>query len=117
MGKLSTHVLDTTVGSPAVGMALTLHRINEDGRELLKTAVTNVDGRTEEPLLTSDEMKVGRYELTFFVEAYFKHKLVALDSPAFLDEVPIRFAISDVGANYHVPLLVTPWSYSTYRGS
>ena len=117
MGKLSTHVLDTTSGSPAIGMALTLHRINEDGRELIKTVVTNGDGRTDKPLLSSDEMKVGRYELTFFVEDYFKHKLVAVDSPAFLDEVPIRFAISDAAANYHVPLLVTPWSYSTYRGS
>ncbi|ATU92429.1 hydroxyisourate hydrolase [Phyllobacterium zundukense] len=117
MGKLSTHVLDTAAGRPASGMALTLHRINENGRELLKTVVTNADGRTDNPLLSPDEMKVGRYELTFFVEEYFKHKLVALDKPAFLDEVPIRFAISDVEANYHVPLLVTPWSYSTYRGS
>jgi 5-hydroxyisourate hydrolase len=117
MGKLSTHVLDTAAGCPAAGMALTLHRINSDGREMLKTVVTNADGRTDKPLLSPDEMKVGRYELTFFVEDYFKHKLVALDAPAFLDEVPIRFAISDVEANYHVPLLVTPWSYATYRGS
>lgn len=117
MGKLSTHVLDTTTGSPATGMALTLHRIDKDGRELIKTVVTNGDGRTDQPLLSPDEIKVGRYQLTFFVEEYFKHKLVVQDSPAFLDEIPIRFAISDAAANYHVPLLVTPWSYSTYRGS
>jgi 5-hydroxyisourate hydrolase len=117
MGKLSTHVLDTTAGCPAAGMALTLYRIGDGDRELLKTVVTNADGRTEKPLLSADEMKVGRYELIFFVEDYFKHKMVVLDAPAFLDEVPIRFAIADVGANYHVPLLVTPWSYSTYRGS
>jgi 5-hydroxyisourate hydrolase len=117
MGKLSTHVLDTAAGCPAAGMALTLHRIEEGGRVLLKTLVTNADGRTDKPLLSADEMKVGRYELIFFVEDYFKHRMVVLDAPAFLDEVPIRFAISDVAANYHVPLLVTPWSYSTYRGS
>ena len=117
MGTLSTHVLDTAAGSPAAGMALTLHRLQEDGRILVKTAVTNADGRTDQTLLSGDEMVVGRYELTFFVEAYFKHKLVALDTPAFLDEVPIRFAIADPDAKYHVPLLVTPWSYSTYRGS
>jgi 5-hydroxyisourate hydrolase len=117
MGKLSTHVLDTAAGCPAAGMALTLYRIEEGGRVLLKTLVTNADGRTDKPLLSQDEMKVGRYELVFFVEDYFKHKMVVLDAPAFLDEVPIRFAIADAGANYHVPLLVTPWSYSTYRGS
>ncbi|NTS30277.1 hydroxyisourate hydrolase [Phyllobacterium sp. BT25] len=117
MGKLSTHVLDNSAGKPADGMALTLHRIEEGGPVLLKTAVTNADGRTDKPLLSADEIAVGRYELTFFVEEYFKHKLVALDTPAFLDDVPIRFAIADTNANYHVPLLVTPWSYSTYRGS
>ncbi|PSH61334.1 MULTISPECIES: hydroxyisourate hydrolase [Phyllobacterium] len=117
MGKLSTHVLDTAAGCPAEGIAITLHRIEEGGRVLLKTLATNADGRTDEPLLSADEMKVGRYELIFFVEDYFKHRMVALDTPAFLDEVPVRFAISDVEANYHVPLLVTPWSYSTYRGS
>lgn len=117
MGTLSTHVLDTAAGSPAAGMAVTLHRLDENGRILLKTAVTNADGRTDQPLLSGDEMVAGRYELTFFVEEYFKHKLVALDTPAFLDEVPIRFAIADIGAKYHVPLLVTPWSYATYRGS
>ncbi|MGO4452200.1 hydroxyisourate hydrolase [Phyllobacterium sp. TAF24] len=118
MGKLSTHVLDTSQGRPASGMKLTLHRIDADEvRHLLKAVVTNGDGRTDELLLSSDEMAVGRYEISFFAGEYFKAKGVELAEPAFLDVVPIRFAISDVEANYHVPLLVTPWSYSTYRGS
>lgn len=118
MGKLSTHVLDTAAGRPASGMRLTLHRIDADGtRHLLKEAVTNADGRTDNLLLQPDEMAVGRYELSFFVGAYFRSKGDVLAEPAFLDVVPIRFAIADVDANYHVPLLVTPWSYSTYRGS
>ncbi|MBQ9352566.1 MULTISPECIES: hydroxyisourate hydrolase [Phyllobacterium] len=118
MGKLSTHVLDTAAGCPAAGMTLKLHRIDADKiRHLLKTTVTNADGRTDALLLPPGEMAVGRYELSFFVEAYFRAKGAVLAQPAFLDVVPIRFAIADVEANYHVPLLVTPWSYSTYRGS
>jgi 5-hydroxyisourate hydrolase len=118
MGKLSTHVLDTAAGRPASGMKLKLHRIDADEtRHALKEAVTNADGRTDGLLLSPDEMAVGRYELSFFVEAYFRAQGADLAEPAFLDIVPIRFAISDVDANYHVPLLVTPWSYSTYRGS
>ncbi|RZS88417.1 5-hydroxyisourate hydrolase [Phyllobacterium myrsinacearum] len=118
MGKLSTHVLDTAAGCPAAGMRLTLHRIDADEtRHVLKKAVTNADGRTDGLLLSPDEMAAGRYELSFFVEAYFRAKGIELAQPAFLDVVPIRFAIADVEANYHVPLLVTPWSYSTYRGS
>lgn len=118
MGKLSTHVLDTAAGRPAPGMRLTLHRIDADEiRHLLKSTVTNADGRTDELLLLPDEMAVGRYEISFFAGEYFKAKGVELAEPAFLDVVPIRFSIADVGANYHVPLLVTPWSYSTYRGS
>jgi 5-hydroxyisourate hydrolase len=118
MGKLSTHVLDTAAGRPAAGMRLTLHRIEEKGaRHLLKTAMTNADGRTDELLLSAAEMVAGRFELTFFVEDYFTGKGIVLPTPSFLDQVPIRFGISDIEANYHVPLLVTPWSYSTYRGS
>jgi 5-hydroxyisourate hydrolase len=118
MGKLSTHVLDTAAGRPASGMTLKLHRIDADEtRHVLKEVVTNADGRTDGLLLSPDEMAVGRYELSFFVEAYFRGQGADLAEPAFLDIVPIRFAISDVNANYHVPLLVTPWSYSTYRGS
>ena len=118
MGKLSTHVLDTAAGLPAVGVRLTLHWIDGDGaRQLINTAMTNADGRTDALLLSAGEMAAGQYELTFYVRAYFEGKGLALSEPAFLDEIPIRFAISDTEANYHVPLLVTPWSYSTYRGS
>ncbi|MDR6633660.1 5-hydroxyisourate hydrolase [Phyllobacterium sp. 1468] len=117
MGKLSTHVLDTAAGKPAVGMALTLHRIDETGRHLLRTAVTNADGRTDALLLSPDEMMVGQYELTFFIADYFKTSQIARDEPPFLDDIPLRFSIANADGNYHVPLLVTPWGYSTYRGS
>jgi 5-hydroxyisourate hydrolase len=118
MGKLSTHVLNTAEGRPAEGVRLTLHRINAaGGRHLLATAMTNADGRTDAPLLSAGDMVAGQYELTFHVGEYFKGKDVVLPEPPFLDDIPIRFAISDVQGNYHVPLLVTPWSYSTYRGS
>jgi len=112
-GKLSTHVLDTTLGAPAAGMRIELWKL--DGKpEMLKAIATNADGRTDTPLLGSDEMHRGTYELLFFVKDYFvtHHR----DS-TFLDRVPVRFAIADPAASYHVPLLVTPWSYSTYRGS
>jgi 5-hydroxyisourate hydrolase len=112
-GKLSTHVLDLTTGRPAAGMRIELWGL--DGKAtLLKAVVTNLDGRTDEPLLASAGMTVGTYELLFFVKDYFvtHHK----DSP-FLDRVPVRFAIADAKATYHVPLLVTPWAYQTYRGS
>lgn len=111
--KLSTHVLDLTTGRPAVGMRIELW--NHDGKHtLLKAVTTNADGRTDAPLLAGAEMAVGSYELLFFVKDYFvtHHK----DSP-FLDRVSVRFAIADAKAGYHVPLLVTPWAYQTYRGS
>jgi 5-hydroxyisourate hydrolase len=111
--KLSTHVLDLTTGRPAAGMALQLWRRGETPL-LLKSAVTNVDGRTDGPLLDEKEMAVGRYEIVFQVREYFA--MTGVES-AFLDDVPIRFAISDSTAGYHVPLLVTPWAYQTYRGS
>lgn len=112
-GKLSTHVLDLTTGRPAAGMRIELWGLDEKPT-LLKAVVTNLDGRTDEPVLASAGMAVGSYELLFFVKDYFvtHHK----DSP-FLDRVPVRFAIADAKASYHVPLLVTPWAYSTYRGS
>ena len=112
-GKLSTHVLDLTTGRPAAGMRIELW--NHDGKHtMLKAVTTNADGRTDEPLLASSELVVGSYELIFFVKDYFVTHLE--DSP-FLDRVPVRFAIADAAANYHVPLLVTPWGYNTYRGS
>jgi 5-hydroxyisourate hydrolase len=115
--KLSTHVLDTANGCPAREMKLELWAINGDQRKLLKTAMTNADGRTDAPLLTSEEMKAGEYEITFFVGDYFARKTSAKPTVPFLDKVPIRFGIADAGASYHVPLLCSQWSYSTYRGS
>ena len=116
MAKLSTHILDTMHGCPAAGVRLELWRLTPE-RELLKAATTNTDGRTDEPLLSASEMCVGRYELLFKVGPYFEAKGVTLPNPAFLDDIPIRFAIFDAAQNLHVPLLVSPWSYSTYRGS
>ena len=103
--SLTTHVLDTARGKPAAGVPIELFRL--DPRRPLKAIATNDDGRTDEPLLT--ELEAGRYELLFFVGGYFGEGLY--------DEIPIRFRIEDAGAHYHVPLLVSPWSYSTYRGS
>ena len=118
MGRLSTHVLDTVAGRPAAGMGVTLERLGPDGaRMLVKRVVTNADGRTDEPLLTGEALIAGTYELTFQVEAYFRAAATAQGEPAFLTEVPIRFTVGDSAAHYHVPLLVTPWSYQTYRGS
>ena len=112
-GKLSTHVLDLTTGRPAAGMRIELWGL--DGKPvLLKAVTTNLDGRTDAPLLEAAALAVGTYELLFFVKDYFvtHHR----DSP-FLDRVPVRFAITDAAVPYHVPLLVTPWAYQTYRGS
>ena len=111
--KLSTHVLDLTTGKPAAGVKVELWRRDASPRRL-KTVVTNLDGRTHSPLLSDDEMSAGTYELVFFVKSYFTD---LGRECVFLDEVPIRFSITDPTASYHVPLLVTPWSYNTYRGS
>lgn len=111
--KLSTHVLDLTTGKPAAGMTVELWR-RDSAPARLRRVETNADGRTDAPLLGEAELAAGRYELVFHVRAYFTTR--GIESP-FLDEVPIRFAITDAAASYHVPLLVTPWAYSTYRGS
>jgi 5-hydroxyisourate hydrolase len=117
MGRLSTHVLDTVNGRPAAGLALSLERLKPDGsRERLAQTVTNADGRTDAPLL-SGALVPGIYELCFAVGAYFRGLGNALPEPAFLDLVPIRFGIAEPEGHYHVPLLASPWSYSTYRGS
>lgn len=117
MGRLSTHVLDTVNGRPASGVAITLERLNPDGtRKRLAQAVTNADGRTDAPLLTGT-LTPGTYELSFAIGAYFHGLGTALPAPAFLDLVPIRFGIAEPDGHYHVPLLASPWSYSTYRGS
>lgn len=118
MGKLTTHVLDTAQGRPAAHMKLTLWAIQDSGEKIcLKTLTTNDDGRTDEPILADEALLVGRYELVFEVGAYFAGKALPLPTPAFLDLVPIQFGIADPAGHYHVPLLVSPWSYSTYRGS
>lgn len=117
MAKLSTHVLDTAAGIPASHMAYRLERINGETRELITTGNTNADGRCVHPLLTGENMRVGSYELHFEVAAYYRQRGVVLSEPPFLDVVTLRFGIADRSANYHVPLLVSPWSYSTYRGS
>lgn len=118
MGRLSTHVLDIQAGRPAADVALELVRIGGDGAAtLVKTARTNADGRTDAPLLTGDEMQVGVYEIRFHAGDYFRSSGQTLPDPAFVDIVPIRFGLADVAGHYHVPLLVSPWAFSTYRGS
>ena len=118
-GFLTTHVLDTARGRPAAGMGVELVRIDESGeRRLLKAVRTNADGRTDEPLLGEEEFERGLYELAFDVGEYFAGQPEAGSSdPPFLDRVPIRFGIADLQSHYHVPLLASPWSYGTYRGS
>jgi len=115
-GRLTTHVLDTMHGCPAAGMWLALYRIDGDTRTLLKEAVTNDDGRLEAPLLIDEAFQLGSYELVFAVAAYFAARKVPLSAPPFLDAVPLRFALAEY-THYHVPLLVSPWAYTTYRGS
>lgn len=117
-GRLTTHVLDQGRGRPAAGVTIDLFRIGPDGeRELVSSARTNVDGRTDTPLMTGDEVQAGVYEIVFGVGDYFAQAGRANAEITFLDWVPVRFGIADPDANYHVPLLVTPWSYATYRGS
>ncbi len=115
--KLSTHVLDTAHGCPAAGMQIELWSLAGGTPRLLKTARTNSNGRTDQALLAADEIKAGSYELIFFVGDYFASKSASVPSTRFLDRVPVRFGIADPTASYHVPLLVSPWAYSTYRGS
>jgi 5-hydroxyisourate hydrolase len=118
MGRLSTHVLDTAHGRPAKGVRIELHRLAADGSwAAVTTAVTNADGRTDAPLLIGETYKAGTYILTFHAGDYFRGLGTALSKPAFLDVVPLRFACAEDDGHYHVPLLVSPWSYSTYRGS
>jgi 5-hydroxyisourate hydrolase len=115
--KLSTHVLDTAHGCPASGMKLELWSLAGETRILVTSTTTNAEGRTDAPLLSSTEIKAGIYEIVFFVGDYFAAKSPAPAGLRFLDKVPVRFCIADSGTNYHVPLLCSPWSYSTYRGS
>lgn len=117
MARLSTHVLDTVRGIPAQAVFVELHTLVGAARRHIRTAVTNADGRTDEPLLTAERIEPGLYELTFHTGAYFRMRGETLNDPPFLDLVVIRFGVSDPTANYHVPLLVSPYGYTTYRGS
>jgi 5-hydroxyisourate hydrolase len=117
MGRLSTHVLDTMHGRPAAGMRIELALLDGGGWTTLTTARANADGRTDEPLLAGEAMRTGQFRLLFHVAEYFRAQGVRLPDPPFLDSVPLRFGIADRDGHYHVPLLCTPWSYSTYRGS
>jgi 2-oxo-4-hydroxy-4-carboxy-5-ureidoimidazoline decarboxylase len=117
-GRLSTHVLDTHGGKPAAGIAVELIELSELGASRVVTrAVTNSDGRTNTPLIGGRPVPIGRYELIFSVGKYFADRGVAMSDPPFLDQVPLRFSVSEPEGHLHVPLLVTPWSYATYRGS
>jgi 5-hydroxyisourate hydrolase len=120
MGKLTTHVLDTMHGRPAAGLAVRLYRLDGEGAEsprMIKSLLLNADGRADAPLLEGDALVAGRYRLVFGVADYFRRQGESLPEPPFLDEVPLDFGIADPGSHYHVPLLASPWSYSTYRGS
>ena len=114
---LSTHVLDTMNGCPAAGMAVELFSTAGDKATLIKSLVLNHDGRTDAPLFDNNTLKIGTYRLTFDVAAYFKARGVELPEPSFLNKVSLDFGVANVEQHYHVPLLVSPWSYSTYRGS
>lgn len=118
MGRLSTHVLDTVAGGPAAGVSIELHRLEPSGqRQLLAHITTNADGRSDGPLLSGDAMQTGSYELIFHVGDYFRARNEAAVDLPFLDLVPVRFQVGNANGHYHVPLLVSPHAYSTYRGS
>ena len=118
MTGLTTHVLDIVSGGPAAGVQVELYEFEARGRlKLVNEFATNTDGRTDRPLIGASEARPGRFELVFHAGDYFRRQGAKTPEPPFLDLIPIRFAIADAKAHYHVPLLVSPWSYSTYRGS
>jgi 5-hydroxyisourate hydrolase len=117
MGRLTTHVLDTARGVPGSGITITLYRNLDEHYALIRDAVTNADGRCDEPLLEGAAFAKGRYRLVFAMGAYFARAGLTLPDPPFVDEIVIDFGIADASAQYHVPLLASPWSWSTYRGS
>jgi 5-hydroxyisourate hydrolase len=120
-GRLTTHVLDTAHGRPGMGIGVALYRLDGDRRTVVTETRTNADGRCDAPLLSGDAFRPGTYELVFATGAYFRTQSevggVPVSDPPFLDQVPIRFGIAHADQHYHVPLLISPWSYSTYRGS
>ena len=117
MARLSTHVLDTMRGTAAAGVRIEVHRIEDGIREPVAASLTNAHGRTDAPLLSGERLVTGVYELTFHVGSYFAQAGVALTSPPFLDEVVVRVGLADPAGDYHVPLLISPYGYSTYRGT
>lgn len=117
MAGLSTHILDTAKGGPAAGVRVELFELMDDQRRLICDAVTNDDGRTDKPLLSADQMRSGTFEIHFHVGSYFTSNTAEENKTGFLDVVPVRFTITDPAQHYHVPLLASPWSYTTYRGS
>ncbi|MGI3170133.1 hydroxyisourate hydrolase [Pseudooceanicola sp. C21-150M6] len=116
-GYLTTHVLDTALGIPAEGVKIALYSVSGNSHRKIAEAVTNADGRTDTPILPADTFRTGTFELVFFAGDYLRASGQDLAEPLFLDQIPLRFGISDVDAHYHVPLLLSPYSYSTYRGS
>ncbi len=118
MAGLTTHVLDVTSGRPADGVRVELYELTDSSeRKPITDVVTNADGRTDKPLMSADQARVGQFELIFHAGDYFRRRRAELPDPPFLDIIPIRFGLADPQSHYHVPLLVSPWSYSTYRGS
>lgn len=116
-GFLTTHVLDTARGVPAAGLHIALYRVSGNSHRKIAETVTNDDGRTDAPILPAEKFKAGLYELIFFAGDYLRKNGLADSEPLFLDQIPIRFGINDVTSHYHVPLLLSPFGYSTYRGS
>jgi len=119
MPGLTTHILDLTHGNPAENVTIELYFLEETSREwkLIKTSVTNSDGRLDGPLLPEEEVKIGNYELVFHIGEYFRSKQIELPDPPFLETVPVRFGLANPATHYHIPLLVSPWGYQVYRGS
>jgi hydroxyisourate hydrolase len=118
LAGVTTHILDVTTGRPARGVRVELYELGDRSeRKLVSDVISNADGRTDKPLVAADQARAGRFELIFHIGDYFRLRRGELADPPFLDIVPIRFGVADPKAHYHVPLLVSPWSYSTYRGS
>lgn len=116
-GRLTTHVLDTARGKPAAGVRIALYRISGQSHRKIAEMVTNADGRTDAPMLQGEKLTAGAYELVFFAGDYLRETGQAAGEVLFLDQIPIRFGVPDAGTHYHVPLLISPFAYSTYRGS
>ncbi|MFZ1341632.1 MAG: hydroxyisourate hydrolase [Paracoccaceae bacterium] len=116
-GRLTTHVLDAALGKPAAGVKIVLYRVSGNSHRKIAETVTNADGRTDAPMLTGKDFTVGSYELVFFAGDYLRASGQSAGEVLFLDQIPIRFGVPDAGQHYHVPLLISPFAYSTYRGS